>query len=138
MPTGVVGTTARRYHMAQTHYLRQEVNWNDVNIANGVAMRGGPLPAGAQICGVHINVITAFNAATTNVLACGTTGTGTQIFAGTDSVAGTTGSKIPNVAGMALAPLAADTTIFLSYTQTGTAATAGRAVVTIFYTVDNG
>jgi hypothetical protein len=136
MPTNTPGSTARRFQTSQTHYLRTEVNWNDPGIATGRLL--GTLPETAQITSVHVNVVTAFNAATTNVLAVGTTATGAQIIAGTDAVAGTLGSKVPNVAGMALAPLAVDTPIFVSYTQSGTAATAGRAIVHVFYTVDNG
>ena len=136
MPTGVAGTTARRYQTSQTHYIRAVVNWNDAGIASGV--RIGILPETAQITGVHANVTTAFNAATTNVVTIGTTATGAEIAAGTDIVAGTTGSKVPNVAGMALAPRTADTPIFAAYTQSGTAATAGRVILHVFYTVDNG
>lgn len=136
MATGTVATVARKYTTSQAHYLRKTVNWNDTGIAAGVVL--GVLPEGAQITYIHINVTTAFNAATTNVLAAGTTATGAQIFGTADAVAGTAGSKIPNGAGMALAPLAADTTVYISYTQTGTAATAGVATVTIEYSVNNG
>jgi tRNA U34 5-carboxymethylaminomethyl modifying enzyme MnmG/GidA len=136
MPTGSLATVARRYHTSQAHYLRKTVNWNDAGIAAGVLF--GTLPQGAQITYIHINITTAFNALTTNVLAAGTALTGAQVFGTADAAAGTAGSKIPNAAGMALAPLAADTPIYVSYTQTGTAATAGVATITIEYSVDNG
>lgn len=134
MATGTAGSTARQYHTAQLHYIRKTVNWNDTNIANGVQI--GTLPAGAQIDFIHINVQTAFNAATTNVLAAGTTATGAEIFGSSDAVAGTAGSKVPNAAGMALT-ISADTPIYASYTQTGTAATAGKATFVIAYSVNN-
>lgn len=135
MPTGTLATNARQYHTAQLHYIRKAVNWNDTGIASGVKI--GTLPAGAAIEFVHIKITTAFNAATTNVLAVGTTATGAEVIAGTDAVAGTLGSKVPNVAGMALGNLAADTPIYASYTQTGTAATAGVATIVIAYSVAN-
>lgn len=133
MPTGTAGSTARQYHTAQVHYIRKTVNWNDTGIASGVVI--GTLPNGAQIDYVHINVQTAFNAATTNVLAAGTTATGAEIFGTADAVAGTVGSKVPNVAGMALT-ISADTPVYASYTQTGTAATAGKATFIIAYSVN--
>ena len=114
----------RVLHTQQIHFFRKRVNYNDVGIANGVLF--GTLPAGAQITGLNVRVNTAFNAGTTNALNAGTTGTGTQVF--TD--AATAGARSPAVPNLSFA---VDTDIFLSYAQTGAAATAGQADVVMAY-----
>jgi hypothetical protein len=120
MPIG----TARILHTQQIHFFRKRVNYNDAGIANGVLF--GTLPAGAMITALNVRVNTAFNAGTTNALNAGTTGNGTQIF--TD--AATAGARSPAVPNLSFAT---DTDIFLSYAQTGGAATAGQADVVLSY-----
>ena len=134
----MAATTPRQFHTQQVHYLRKTVNYNDSNIATGVLF--GTIPAGAQILpfASTITVRTAFNAGTTNNLLIGTAAGGNQICATADSAAGSTGSKT-----LALATIttnsyqAADTDLYVTYTQTGGAATAGIATITIAFTVDN-
>ncbi len=114
----------RLLHTQQVHFFRKRVNYNDAGVATGVLF--GTLPAGAQITGLFVRVNTAFNAGTTNALNCGTTGTGTQVF--TDvATAGARSPAIPNLS------FAVDTDIFLSYAQTGVAATAGQADVVMHF-----
>jgi hypothetical protein len=120
MPIG----TARLLHTQQIHFFRKRVNYNDAGIAAGVLF--GTLPAGAMITGLNVRVNTAFNAGTTNALNAGTTASGTQIF--TD--AATAGARTPAVPNLSFAT---DTDIFLSYAQTGGAATAGQADVVLSY-----
>lgn len=95
----------------------------------------GTIPANAQIVDINIDVTTAFNAATTNTVTVGKTGsaaayvTATSVgSAGRASVA-TTGvySAWANV-GSSDVDYAT-----VTYSQTGTAATAGVARVTIVY-----
>lgn len=139
MPTNTLGTSARQYQTHQVHYLRRTVNFNDAGIATGVRF-DNPLPAGAQILPLAstINIRTAFNATTTNNLLVGTTAGGNNICATADSAAGTAGVKT-----LALATVGnngfvtADTDLWITYTQTGTAATQGVAVVTIAYSVSD-
>jgi hypothetical protein len=119
---------ARQLHTQQVHYLRKRVNFNDSGIASGVVL--GTLPAGALITGQHVDCSTAFNAGTTNALNVGTTATGTEIF--TD--AATAGRRAPTIAAVRFAN---DTDIYVSYAQTGTAATAGVADVIINYVPNN-
>src|SRR5258708_3570648 len=69
MTTGTPGTTARKYAAQLVHYLRFKVNFNDLGIATGNAKQF--LPAGAVIIGTDVNIVTAFNAGTTNVLSVG-------------------------------------------------------------------
>lgn len=123
-------TTPRQFHTQQVHYLRKTVNWNDANIAAGVLM--GTLPAGAQIVDIAVNVVTAFNAATTNNLLLGTAAGGNQIA---DTAAGAAGFKRATTGGAL--NLAGDTDVFATYTQTGTAATAGKANIVIAYAPNN-
>ena len=114
---------ARYNHTQQMHVLRANVAYNTPGIAGGIQI--GTVPRGARLRGLHVYVDTAFNAATTNVLAAGTAATGTQLADGTATAAGTTGYKTVTT-GNALT-FASDTPIYVSYAQTGTAATAGAA-----------
>jgi hypothetical protein len=128
---------ARQFETQQTHY--RTVNFNDAGIASGVLL--GTVPSGSVILHVRVLVTTAFNAGTTNVLQGGTTGTGTNLFTSTDAAAGTAGPKIPanaaNQAGGLV--ITQDQDLFVSYTQTGTAATAGSATIVVeFVPLSNG
>lgn len=137
MATGTAATTARQSAEQQVHYLRFTVNYNDTGIATGNGKQY--LPKGAVIIGTDVVVTTAFNAATTNVLSIGTeASTYTNIVTTAQAIAGTAGLKA-NLAptGLALGPLAADAQVFALYTQTGTAATAGVAVIVVKYIPNN-
>jgi hypothetical protein len=137
MATGTAATTARQSAEQQVHYLRFTVNYNDAGIATGNGKQY--LPKGAVIIGTDVVVTTAFNAGTTNVLSIGTeASTYTNIVTTAQAVAGTPGLKA-NLAptGLALGPLAADAQVFALYTQTGTVASAGVAVVVIKYIPNN-
>lgn len=128
-------TNARQYHQTQTHYIRRRVRFNDPGVANG--NQCGVLPAGSMLLAASCRVVTAFNAATTNVLRMGTTATGGEILADTVTLAGATGYKTATTGTAFAASFAADTPIFVSYTQTGTAATAGVADLVVQFAVDN-
>jgi hypothetical protein len=134
MPTGVQGSTARRPTDQQVCYLRIGVNYNDANVANGSPKQW--LPAGAQIIGTYSNVITAFNAGTTNVLTVGTNGPSTYNNIATPAVTVGLVQNTPPT-GTALVPLATDSQVFVKFTQTGTPATAGQAVIMILYIPNN-
>lgn len=137
MATGTAGSVARKYATQQVHYLRKMVNYNDSGIASGVKM--GILPKDSIIVDSTIVVTTAFNAATTNNLLVGTTAGGNNIWATADSAAGSTGYKkvVAATIGTNAGPMSADRDIYVSYTQTGTAATAGVAYVYIGFIVNN-
>jgi hypothetical protein len=113
---------ARQLHTQQVHYLRKRVNYNDSAIGTGVVM--GTLPAGAMIVSQNVRVPTAFNAGTTNALNVGTAAAGTQVF--TD--AATAGARSPTIANLSFA---SDQDLYVTYAQTGTAATAGVADIVI-------
>lgn len=125
---------ARQSHMQQTHYLRKKVQFNDAGVATGVLV--GTLPAGAQIVDVLVNITTVFNAATTNVVNVGTTTTGAEVAATAQVLPGAAGVKKPT-AFYSLGIMAADTDIWVSYTQTGTAATTGVGYVVVQFVPNN-
>lgn len=126
--------TPQQYHQNMVHFLRRTVNFNDVGIATGVVM--GRLPAGAQIISAHARVKTAFNAATTNVLTVGTVGASfDNVLGAGDVTEATPGTYAAPVAG--LIDVAADTDLVARYTQTGTPATTGQAIITVAYSVIN-
>jgi hypothetical protein len=126
---------AQQYHQNLVHYLRKEVNYNDPGIASGVVI--GRLPANAQITQALARVRTTFNAGTTNVLTVGTNATNyDNIFGTADIAEGSAGNNAAPLANLQDVQTEAD--VFVKYTQTGTAASQGKAVIHIAYTVSNG
>jgi hypothetical protein len=126
---------AQQYHQNLVHYLRKEVNYNDPGIASGVVI--GRLPASAQITQALARVRTTFNAGTTNVLTVGTNATNyDNIFGTADIAEGSAGNNAAPLANLQDVQTEAD--VFVKYTQTGTAASQGKAVIHIAYTVSNG
>lgn len=124
----------REYHTQQVHYLRKTVNFNDAGIASGVYM--GTLPAGAQIVDTVVNVVTAFNAVSTNVLTVGTNSTSYDNIVGSGGVdeSSATGQRVTT--GLSL-EFASDADVYVKYTQSGTAANAGQAVIVVAYAANN-
>lgn len=136
MTTGTPGSTARRNSSQQVGYLRFTVNFNDVGIASGVNKQW--LPAGAVITDTSVYVGAAFNAGTTNVITVGLGGSANTIVASGQVTPGSTGlTNAIAPTGNALGPLASDLQVNVTYTQTGTAATAGQAIVMIKYIPNN-
>ena len=137
MATGTPGSTARQLPYQVVHTLRIKVNYNDAGLAGGAGKQW--LPKGAIITSSSVHVGTAFNAATTNVLTVGTNASAyDNIVAAADADETATGAITNAIkpSGTALGPLAADARVFVKYTQTGTAATAGSATVLIHYVPD--
>lgn len=124
--------TPRQTQFQHVHYLRKKVVLGDAGLTTGVLV--GTLPAGAIIAyEAAVMVSTAFDAGTTNVLVVGTTVGGTDVVTAAVSLSGATGTKRMSTAD-SLGPMAADTDIWVQYTQTGTAATVGTAYILIpFY-----
>jgi hypothetical protein len=125
----------RQLPMQLVHTYRATVNFNDPTISS--AIQFGSLPAGSSIVAVQVEIVTAFNAATTNVLTFGTTTTATELVnAGDLNEAATGVTSVTRGLGQSLTA-SADTGLYAKYTQTGTAATAGKAIVTIQYIPNN-
>jgi hypothetical protein len=131
MATGTQGGPGRRGHLQVVNTICQDINFNDTGAATGIAT-GKWLPAGAIIESTTVSVNTAFNAATTNVLTIGINGTtANNIVATVAATAGLVLNLAPT--GTALGKLAADSQVYIKYTQTGTAATTGNATFAIKY-----
>lgn len=113
--------------------IRATVNFNDALISTGFQI--GTLPQNAMIQDVDVDIVTAFNAATTNVLTVGTTAANAnELVAGGDVNEGATGNTGPITRGRGRALTAAgDVGVYVKYTQSGTAATAGQATITVTY-----
>jgi hypothetical protein len=129
MPTGTLGTSARLYHQAQTHYLRRNISFADGATA---VLTLGTIPAGSVVIRGGVVVTTAFNAGSGNVLDIGTSadddGFATDLALGTIGVIAADEMATTNDAN-----ITADTVITCTLALTGTAATAGAGVVWVEY-----
>ena len=125
MATDVLGTTARRYHTEQTHYLRKRVSFDDLSLGGIV----GILPAGAIILRGSVYVFTAFNTGTLNV---GVQGGDADEFGSALALA----QAIVAFDDLAItnARRAADTVVTFARSA---AATAGEAEIIVEYVVKN-
>lgn len=133
MTTGVLGTAARQDPRQVVNTLKKTVNFNDGAIAVGNGF-DNPLPQGAFISRVLVEIVVAFNAVTTNVLTVGTVGaTFNNIVAAADVNEAVVGVyDVTRALGRSLTA-AADVLPVAQYTQTGTAATTGQAIILIEY-----
>lgn len=131
MATNTAGVDARLLPWQAVHYMRKTVNYNDTDIATGVGFKHY-LPDGASILFVNVKIKTAFNAGTTNVLTVGQNATSyNDMVAAADVNEAATGSSM--VLRGADLTISGDARPFVKYTQTGTAATAGKAEIVIAY-----
>lgn len=131
MTTGTLGVAARQDPRQVVNTLKRTTNYNDVGIATGVAFEQY-LPRNAFIFEVWTEIVTAFNAATTNVYTVGTVGAAFNNMVAAGDVNPALAGVYPSTraAGRALTA-AADVLPVARYTQTGTAATAGQAITVI-------
>jgi hypothetical protein len=110
------------------------VNWG----ADASTTTVATIPANSQILDIHVDVVVAFDAGTTNTLSLGDGTTADQFASALDvsSLAKVLGSsdvsQLPNYDDIGTA----DVTLVATYNQTGGAATAGQAVVTVLYLQD--
>jgi hypothetical protein len=102
--------------------------------ANGTTTTICTIPAGAQILFINIDVTTAFNAGTTNTISIGVAGTAGQFVSAT-SVSATGRASVATTGQYANWGNVgtSDVTIIATYNQTGTAASAGSALITVIY-----
>lgn len=125
-----IGTFTKRQGNAVVSHT-YPVNFNTTGIASAVKVdtinASEAVPVQIE---VSCQVITAFNAVTTNVLTMGTDTTATQWLAAGDITEGTPGFY-PASNAVKKFRLTAATDIYAKYTQTGTAATTGAAVFII-------
>lgn len=134
MATNDTSTPKGRENVPQTVcYIRKRITFADAGGAGGIPIEW--MRVGSIILESYVVVTTAFNAGTTNNLTVGTNATAyDNIITSAQAVPGTTGQKLNlTPTGTALGPLAADSLVYVKYTQTGTAATAGEAYVVITF-----
>lgn len=115
--------------MAPWSRLTTTVSYNSTNVSTGVFM--GILPARAQIHLVQVNVETAFNAASTNVLTVGYGASLNEIVAAGD-VDESSATTQAVTTGLSL-EFSSEQKVYAKYTQTGTAASAGKARISIYF-----
>lgn len=127
---------ARKDPRQVVNVLKRTLNYNDSDIA--AASFANALPSGAVVLSVHCEIVTAFNAGTTNPITVGTNAsTYNNMLASTDVTSGTPGvyfisSSGTTKLGQAFAA-SGDAPVFATYAPTGTAATTGKAIITITY-----
>lgn len=135
MATGTAATVpAPRQDPRQVvNTLKKTVNYNDTGISSGIAFDNS-VPEDACILGVIVDIETAFNAGTTNVLTVGFNSSDyNDLVAAGDVNEGATGAtRVDRGIGASLVR-SADKTPYVKYAQTGVAATAGKAHITIIY-----
>lgn len=139
----------QQYNSAQTHYIRFSVNFNScVLVAGTCSFKVGAVPYNSYILRASQQVTTAFNSGTTDTLAVGTSsGAGGQLVAAQTVHAGTAGLPLTIVAanlgiaatgnGIASTGANGGFDIWVNYTQTGAAPTAGVAVIILEYIAPN-
>lgn len=111
-------------------HIRRTVTWADAGIAAGIPI--GALEAGAIPLRAGLVIETAFNAGTTNVLVLGSTLDDDGLITSVNAGAGVLGLKAGSGALLGI-PLAANTVVYAKYTQSGTAASAGKATLWVEY-----
>lgn len=123
---------ARDANDQQIAFKRFDVNFSDAGVSVGVAR--ATLPSGAIIIGTDVLVQSSFNANSTNVFTVGSNSTQYNNLVADGDVTEATVGLVKDISPTIAQPLAADTTFFAKYTQTGgTAATSGKATVIIKY-----
>lgn len=109
--------------------IRATFNYNDGLIGTG--QQFGAIPQNSEIRAVGVDVVTAFNAGTTNVFVVGTTLGGSELVAAGDvNEAATGNTEVSRGLGRSLT-LNGDVGVYAKYSSTGTAPTAGQVTVTI-------
>jgi|SRR6185369_9485867 len=127
---------ARNDGSQNVHFIGKDIAYNTVGIGTADTVKVGRIPAGSLLINAYVRVTTAFNAATANVLTVGQNATAnTDIVAAGELNEGATGTTVV-LTGASLT-FANDTDIYVRYTQTGTAATAGAATIVITYIPPN-
>ena len=125
----------RQPHTHQVPYMRATVAYNTLNIGTAGKVPLGTLPAGAIVTHAIVKVTAAFNAATTNVLTVGTAASADAVLAAADIDETVVQTTLTFAAAGYKVSVA--TPLFITYTQSGTAASAGAADIILFFVPDN-
>lgn len=137
MPTNPYWLNAVRHpEDAGKGYLRRTINFDTpyATVQGGANTFGvpiGALEAGCYPLHCHVTIETAFNAGTTNVFVVGTVDDDDGFCTSANAAAGVTGFKGNQAGALTGIPLAANKVVYVKYSQTGTAATTGKATVVL-------
>lgn len=131
--TAQISPPTRRFPVQVANTLKKTVNFNDANVTTGVAFDNS-LPEGANILLVQVEIVTVFNAGTTNVLTVGTNSAtyNDLVAAGDVNEAAVGVTQVTRGLGQSILA-AAGKTPYAMFTQSGGAATTGQAIITILY-----
>jgi hypothetical protein len=121
--------SVRENYLGHESQLYGEVNFNTPNVATGFLV--GKIPAFSVVKNVTVSVETTFNAATTNVFTVGTSTTATEWIDATVLSSGAVVDTFQSDASFGLTT--SDLSVYAKYTQSGTAATSGKAHVWVEY-----
>jgi hypothetical protein len=135
MATNTTGTVAREYDMQVLHFIRRAISFDTPLISTDDTILVGVLPAGAVIYDGIVKVTTAFNAATTNYINVGVVGDDDGIVDQGDL--DLTAVEWQSSRRGCDLTLTSDTPVYVTYDQTGTAATTGAAEIIVAYIPDN-
>jgi len=126
-----VRSLGRKFHTQQSHYMTTLINYSDADASTGRLL--GYLPPNSVLVRIYTVIQTAFNAGTTNTLSVGKTATGTDYVSGTAAGSVTAPTAATLTAANCYNPTTGDQAIYASYAQSGTAASAGVALVVVEY-----
>ena len=130
--TSPVFPPSRRDPRQVSNTLKRTINFNDADIA--AASFANSLPAGAFILRVLVEIVTPFNAGTTNPLTVGTVGAAFNNIVADGDVNEAAAGVYEATRGLGRALAAAgEVAVTAKYAPTGAAATTGQAVIVIEY-----
>jgi hypothetical protein len=129
------GTDAREYPMQVLHFLRRSISFDSQFISTDDFTKVGTLPAGAVIYDAIVKVTTAFNAGTTNYINVGIVGDDDGIVDQGDL--DLTAVEWQSSRRGCDLTFTSDTHVYVTYDQSGTAATTGAAEIIVAYIPDN-
>jgi hypothetical protein len=141
----------RMFPSQQTHYLRFTINFNSCVLASGsCTVKVGAVPYNAWILRAYQQIATSFNSLSTDTISIGVTSTSGNELVAAQSVHGAAGGAtaltvVSTAAGTVVTGAGATSTatngsgfdIWVKYTQTGTAPTAGAASYIMEYAAPN-
>lgn len=130
------GIPARDISYGVSQYIYATFAYNTPNVGTAATVAVGTLPAGSRVTRLVIYIDTAFNATTTNEMQIGVSGSAASFLPnGTVDMTATGAQEYPNLASVLI--FTSDTTVYVEYDQTGTAATTGAGAVLIEYIAAN-
>lgn len=135
MGTNTTGSDARQYEQQVLHFIRRQITYDTFLIGTDASVKVGTLPAGAVIYDAIVKVSTAFDAGTTNYINVGTAADDNALVDQADL--DLTAAEWQSSRRGCDLTLTEDTPIYVTYDQSGTAATAGVAEIIVAYIPDN-